>query len=268
MFAPITRTYTSALADADLSIPVVLAPYERNRLTMPKSVAENIARLQRWQKEQLNGDSFDFDYHLMWDHFTDPGYYECARILHRDMTNLDKFGLNGMVSCQLQRAAFPTGLPMYAMAKALWNKHAQFEEITSEYFTAAFGEEAEAVEQYLSTLSVLFDPPYLRNEKPRNPKQIDQNCAEARQVIHAFQDKYLQKLSNTAPSWKYLQYHANLCLKYVDSMEAFLGSAPDEAAQKKAKEAQLLYSREIEQYVHEVCDEYFHKTIFGRYLKS
>jgi hypothetical protein len=267
MFAPITRTYTSALADADLSEPVTLTPYERNRLIMPKSVAENIARLQRWQKEQLDGDSFDFDYHLMWDHYTDPGYYECAKVLHRDMANLDRIGLNGMVSCQVQRAAFPTGLPMYAMAKALWNRNSRFEDIASEYFTAAFGEEGKAVEQYLSTLSELFDPAYLRNDKPKNPEQIDRNCADVRQIIHTFQKEYLQEDHSTASSWKYLEYHAQLCLKYTDALEAFLGTGSDEAIREKTKESLLLYSREIEQYTHEVFDPVIYKAIFRRYLK-
>lgn len=267
MFAPITRTYTSALADADLSEPVTLAPYERNRLIMPSSVAENIARLQHWQKEQLDGDSFDFDYHLMWDHYTDPGYYECAKVLHRDMANLDRIGLNGMVSCQVQRAALPTGLPMYAMAKALWNRNSRFEEVASEYFTAAFGKDAKAVEQYLSTLSRLFDPAYLRRDKPKNPEQINRNCAEVRQVILTFQKEYLQENHNNAPSWNYLDYHAQLCLKYADTLEAFLGTGSDEAAREQTGEALLLYSREIEQYTHEVFDPVIFKAIFRKYLQ-
>jgi len=117
MFAPITRTYTTAFADADMSENITLAPYVRNRLTMPRSVAENMARLSKWQNEQINKDSFDFDYHLMWDHYIDPGYYECSKVLHTDMKNLDKLGLKGMISCQAQRVAFPTRLPMYSMAK-------------------------------------------------------------------------------------------------------------------------------------------------------
>ena len=127
----------------------------RNKLVMPKKVSENIVHLSRWQK-QFAGDSFDFDYHLMWDHVLDPGYYKCAAILHKDMANLDKIGLNGMVSCQVQRVFFPTGLPMYAMAKALWDKTSEFEAVAGEYFLAAFGAEAEAVSLYLRTLSEMF----------------------------------------------------------------------------------------------------------------
>lgn len=267
MFAPITRTYTTALSDADLSEPVALAPYERNRLTMPKSVAENIARLRNWQKEQLDGDSFDFDYHLMWNHYTDPGYYECAKILHRDMANLDRIGLNGMVSCQVQRAAFPTGLPMYAMAKALWNKKSQFEDVACEYFSAAFGEDGQAVEKYLSTLSELFDPAYVRRDKPLDPEQVNSNCAKAKQVIDAFQKEYLQKDHGDASSWKYLNYHAQLCLKYIDVLKVYLGTQSDEDARNKAKEALLLYAGEIEKETHQVFDFQLYRVLFRRYLK-
>lgn len=267
MFAPITRTYTSALADADFSEPVTLAPYERNRLIMPHSVAENIARLQRWKEEQLDGDSFDFDYHLMWDHYIDPGYYECARILHRDMANLDKIGLNGMVSCQVQRAAFPTGLPMYAMAKALWNKSSVFEDVTAEYFSAAFGIDAPAVEQYLATLSSLFDPMYLRHEKPINPEYIDKNCAEIRQVIADFNNNYIKNKDNQNRAWHNLKFHAQLCMKFTDVMEAYLGTIADENKQKETKEALLLFIKQIEQYTHLVFDPVIYKEIL-RYLNA
>ena len=121
MFAPITRTYTVSLLDAEPFDVEKLSPYEKNRLNMPKSVSENLARLFKWQ-ERFEEDSFIFDYHFMWDHFLDPGYFEMAKTLFKDMQHLDKFNLNGMISCQNQRVFFPTGLGMVAMAEALWNK--------------------------------------------------------------------------------------------------------------------------------------------------
>jgi len=47
MFAPFSRTYSKAYAESDLSGRAPLAPYERNRLVMPRSVEENVARLRR-----------------------------------------------------------------------------------------------------------------------------------------------------------------------------------------------------------------------------
>lgn len=266
MFAPISRTYTNAFADFDATEKVELSPFVRNKLAMPRSVAANVAMLRNWQK-LLPGDSFDFDYHLMWDHDVDPGYMECARILHTDMAGLDKIGLDGMVSCQLQRAAFPTGLPQYAMAKALWNKHSRFEDVVEEYFTAAFGEEAGAVVRYLTTLSTLFDPPRVRAEREKDFDRVHRDCAEARRVVTAFREAAGLTYDDTNPSRRYLAYHADLVLSYADWHEALLGGGT-EADREAAKAALTETVHRIEPYVHEVFDACLYKdTHFRRYLK-
>ena len=82
-----------------------------------KHIAEQISSFYK------DGGYRDFDYHFMWDHFLDPGYYEMARILFRDMQGLHKVGLNGMMSCQTQRSFLPTGFGMAAMAAALWDEN-------------------------------------------------------------------------------------------------------------------------------------------------
>lgn len=267
MFAPISRTYTSSLADADYSNPVKLKPYERNHLIFPKSVAENIARLERWQKEQLDGDSFDFDYHLMWDHYLDPGYYECARILHKDVENLDKIGLCGLVSCQLQRAAFPTGLPMYAMAKGLWNKKSTFEEICEEYFTAAFGEDGKSVEKYLSTLSELFDPAYLRGEKKVNPAAMEQKLLCAKEVIADFVKQQLFMKGERNASWKYLKHHAELVDEYANMLMAYVGTHVTEEGKEQAMKKLLKMMHEKEPVLHTVFDPtIFRDVVYHKYL--
>lgn len=262
MFAPITRTYTNSFTDFDAFQEVELSPYVRNKLIMPKTVAENAARLSRRQEEQLSSDSFDFDYHLMWDHYLDPGYYECARILHKDMANLYKIGLQGMVSCQTQRTAFPTGLPMYAMAKALWDKDSAFEEVCGEYFTAAFGEDGKAVEEYLSALSMLFDPVYLRHEKPLDPEKVEQNCLEIRRLIAEFESRYLSGKEGESASWKYLNYHADFCRQYADTLEAYLGTRTTKELREKAKADLMGYAKNILADTHVVFDSHTFECVF------
>ena len=267
MFAPITRSYSTAFTDADLDAPVELAPYVRNKLTMPTAPAENVARLREWQK-LLNGDSFDFDYHLMWDHHSDPGYYECARILHKDMTNLDKIGLDGMVSCQLQRAAFPTGLPLYAMAAGLWDKTSAFEDVSAEYFTAAFGEDGKAVEDYMATLSRLFDPVYLRGEKPADPAGMEAQWQEAKAVIATFREKYLTAKGDVNPSWKYLTYHADIATQYADTLIAHKGTAATPESRAQSREALTQCVRQALPFVHTVFDSYlFCQSAYIRYVR-
>ncbi len=217
MFAPISRTYLSALTDFDRTKEVNLPPYVRNALRMPGAVSENVALLSRWQ-EQFDGDSFDFDYHLMWHHQSDPGYMRLAKVLHTDMAKLDEIGLNGMVSCQNQRVSFPTGLPMYSMAKALWDKNSAFEDVCEEYFAAAFGKDGPAVQAYLTEISGKLN--FYTIHEPDGPARLQANCAYMKDAIAKFQADYLDDKANENPSWHYLALHADLCLRYADILTA------------------------------------------------
>lgn len=216
MFAPITRTYSHTFTEGLGEQEPALAPYERNKLKMPSTVTENVARLKRWQNV-FKGDSFDFDYHLMWDHIRDPGYCSSAAVLFYDMCNLDSIGLNGMISCQLQRVGFPTWLPMYAMSRALWNKKLSFDEVCAEYFTAEFGEDGKSVCDYLTGLSKRFDPPYLRGEKP----VIDPEAAERYSQIPSYIDEHRHILSGKfGIQWEKLRLHANMCVILAEGLAA------------------------------------------------
>ncbi|MBQ2755127.1 MAG: DUF4838 domain-containing protein [Oscillospiraceae bacterium] len=154
MFAPITRDYGKNYSDF-LEYNGELPPYECNKLRLPKELSQNLEHLRRWQ-QQFDGDSFDYDYHLMWAHMADPGYERCAKNLFRDMQDLHKIGINGMVSCQIQRCFFPTALPLNMMAAALWNENENYEAKVEAYYNAAFGADGPLVHEYLGTLSDLM----------------------------------------------------------------------------------------------------------------
>ena len=224
MFAPITRTYTTAFGDFDPDAKVELAPYVRNKLTMPSSVEENVTRLQRWQS-QFHGDSFDFDYHLMWDHLKDPGYAQSARILFEDMCNLDKIHINGMLSCQLQRVGLPDCLPMYMMARALWDKYADYDAEVADYFAAAFGADGQKVRQYLEQISQLSTPPYFRRELPAVSPQLAEKFATIPTLVESFRPVVAQALQKAEcpsqkASWTYLKYHGEIVSLLADTMAA------------------------------------------------
>ncbi len=254
MFAPSGRTYSSSFSDYDKTTAerIQLTPYRRNDNHLSRSVDENILRLSRWQ-EQFSGDSFDFDYHLMWDYVCDPGYHECAKMLHKDMTNLRKIGLNGMVSCQVQRVSFPTGLPMYSMAKALWNENSSFEQVEHEYFSAAFGSFGDIVREYTTTLTELFDPVYLRGEKSKEfQEKALHNFKKLQTYIRQFQTEYLADKKDESPAWKYLYYHAELCRILTDLLYARAEGDHETVLNRYADMEIYLQSIELE--VHTVLD--------------
>ncbi len=217
MFAPITRTY-SATFSTERSLPE-LPPYVRNRLSFPTSVEQNLAFLRAWQAQSVRDDrqpvdSFDFDYHLMWDHYRDPAYLQMTQILHQDIQLLQQLGLNGYISCQVQRAFFPTGLPMAVMGWSTWDTTRTTDSIAQEYFAAAFGPDGSQALAYLTKLSELFDPVYLRGEKPVINAQAAIALARVAGVVDAFMPTIERNLHlNTscwARSWHYLHRHAEI----------------------------------------------------------
>jgi hypothetical protein len=222
MFAPITRTYSRdfAVQATDLQIP----PYVRNKLQFPANVDENVTFLRAWQG-LFAGDSFDFDYHFMWDHYLDPSYMATALLLSKDIKLLKAIGMDGFMSCQVQRSFFPTGLGMTVMGRTLWDEGAAFEEIANDYFPSAYGGDGALVRGYLEQLSALYDSPYLRGEKPQVSTETAERYAHIPEVVREFQpviERNVASATDTcrATSWRYLQLHSDLCIRLAGVLEA------------------------------------------------
>lgn len=211
MFAPITRTYSEPLnKDAKGS----MLPYTRNSLELPKSVGDSLAYLNAWQ-QQFSGDSFIFDYHYMWDHYKDPGYYQMAEVLKCDIENLHEIGLGGYVSCQVQRAFLPGGLGMYLMGNTLWQGKTDFESAAADYFNKAYGEDGEQCRAYLKKVSELFEPQILRGEKDA----VGEEKACEYESIAVLIDQFIPVIEKNMSgedlcrkrSWENLKFHGELC---------------------------------------------------------
>lgn len=164
MFAPIARCFRHTLADDTCASDFPAQRPPLNQVSMPRDNHSYQRFLQDWWKV-FSGDSFLFDYHLIWPVHAQLSDVELGRVLHQDMRDLRGLGLNGMVSCQVLRVFWPTGLPMTAMAEALWDAGSDWEQVKRDYFAAAYGEDAAWVETYLAGLEgVLYDLP--AHEKP------------------------------------------------------------------------------------------------------
>ena len=253
MFAPITRTYSEPYTVEEPLPPI--PPFVRNKLTFPRGVAENIALLRAWQND-FPGDSFDFDYHMMWDHFRDPGYIPVAKILSQDIRGLKDIGLDGYVSCQVQRAFFPTGLPMTVLGRDLWNRQIPYDQIAEDYFASAFGPDGKLAQGYLESISYLFDPTYLRGETPKICPGNADDLAKIPEVVDAFLPTVEQNLTTGnavwAKSWFYLKHSANLSKLLAFACEA---EARDQKELAKSRwEETCNYAWEHESELHPVLD--------------
>jgi hypothetical protein len=169
MFAPMFRSYTESYKGSDL--PASLPEYNRNRVTYPRDNGLHLRFLQEWKKV-FSGDCFSFEYHLMWDQYRNVGQYELARILYDDISALDQHGLNGIMSCQLNRCAFPTAFPNYLMGHALLDESVTFDQLENEYLGGAFGEFAKAAGDYLIEIGNCFSFRYHTDQIAINDKVI------------------------------------------------------------------------------------------------
>ena len=154
-------------------------------MQFPKNAGENLAYLEEWQ-ETFHGDSFDFDYHYMWDHYIDFGYYGVAKTLYEDIRNFESLGLNGLVSCQVQRAFLPTALGMQVMAQTLWDKELSFELETDCALRAEFGSDYALVRDYLKKLTDCGCAPVLRGEASIASGQSKAKLLEGIKTIQEF----------------------------------------------------------------------------------
>jgi hypothetical protein len=267
MFAPITRTYTTSFASG-VTGRGTIPPFTRNRLTFPRTPEDNVAFLRGWQRV-FPGDSFDFDYHLMWDHFRDPGYYRIAEVLCEDIRGLHDIRLNGLTSCQVQRCFLPTGLPMMVMARTLWKRDLPFEEVVDDLYRATFGVDWEKVKRYTRRLSDLFHPTFLRGEED------DAGCREAMRKlkqIPAEIERFLPVIEANvnvpevchARSWRYLREHADICLAMAPAVAA-LADGDREGARRAARRLVECVRRK-ERRIHRVFDVVVFIRTIGRAL--
>lgn len=248
MFAPITRNYGQNYGDY-IDYEGELPPYRRNQLEVPESLAQNLEQLRRWQKA-FEGDSFDFDYHLMWAHLNDPGYEYLARNLFEDIKDLHKIGLNGMISCQVQRCFFPTALPFYMMAAVLWDRNCDYEETVLKYYKAAFGEDGVLVHKYLKTVSEMI----LLYEGPAHGKKARVTgtlCKDYKAVVAEMEnfrniiDRNAAKENVYQEEWKILRLHSSYVTMVLEALQLQEQGRTEEARTTINKMLNLLAQNEV-----------------------
>ena len=191
MFAPISRTFCrSYLEEVHTDFSATALPeYRRNEMVLPATVRENLAFLKEWQKV-FSGDSFVFDYHMMWDVFRDKGIVNLAKVLFDDLEALRSFGLGGYVSCQIQRAFFPNGLTMYVMSQKLSGTEKTFEELAEEYCSLAYGGAADTAAEFFAFVEKWLPHAAVRGDRNFTAAEIADIRAR-RGELRAFRERLL-----------------------------------------------------------------------------
>ena len=235
MFAPIARCYGHRLVDAACDDGEAWPRPPTNQYAASRHNAFYTQRLADWGKA-FKGDSFNFDYHLMWanwQHLTDT---HIARLFHEDLQDLKRIGLDGIVSCQSFRVFYPSGLAMTALAEALWDPSVPWNEMRQRYLASAYGEHAEWASTYLGTIEAFLDTgdPHWRTLPFSNADEarlsevaafLDASLAEAKARYTATADKAQRK------SLDLLLHHIKLLQFVVRAYRARLQGDIDGAGQ-------------------------------------
>ncbi len=162
MFAPIFRSYTHSYAEEAEGMDCPIMEYKINKVEYPHTATEYLAFLAKW-REIFDGEGFDFDYHLMWDIARDFGGETLSEVLYKDIRFLPTVGLNGLISCQIQRAFYPNGLAFYGMGRAL-TEDISYEELREEYYVAAFGKYQNFAKNVYGKIENTISFAYMREE--------------------------------------------------------------------------------------------------------
>lgn len=252
MFAPISRTFEHSYQLQHSCEPI--PAYERNQITLPVGLDENMIFLRSWQK-WFQGDSFIFDYPLGRAHYGDFGYIHIAEIIGQDIRKLKEMGLNGYISCQELRACLPNAFPGYVMGRMLFDSEVTFEELKEEYFSAAYGPGWQQVLAYLTKLSSLCSCDYFNGKGDRKNLAAASSMKELTAFLdHAPAFKPGSTTGSTDAQnlfWKYLDYHREYSLR--------LGKALMKLAEGNELEAQDCWR----QFQHMICE---HETEFQECL--
>lgn len=238
MFAPITRTFEMSYADVDYNNIPETREYVRNHVVLPNSLEENLSYLFKWQ-EAFDGDSFVYDYPLGRAHYGDLGYMKISKTIYRDAAFLKNLHLNGYIACQELRAGFPHNFPNYVMAKTLWNREADYEDLKADYFKNLYGEDWEKVCEYLEKLSAYSSCDHFNaigsreNPELMNRYRIARNTAN--NALGLIVKNTVKESGSRKAAWKELDLHRTYVMLLAKALEE-KAAGDEEAAQRSWKE--------------------------------
>lgn len=244
MFAPISRTFERSYA-VEKQLPPI-PPYERNQITLPTDLSENLAFLHGWQG-QFEGDSFVYDYPLGRAHYGDFGYVKIARTISGDVKQLRELGLDGYVSCQELRAGLPNFFPNYVLGRTLMDESANVNQLMEEYFASAYGPDWPEAADYLFQLSALSSTDYVNGKGPRRDAAFAAQMETVREVCLGFTptlDRHRTEQGWETPFWAALDFHREYVRRLARALRALALGDGEKAAQRREEFQQFICEHE------------------------
>lgn len=272
MFAPIFRSYSRSYDEYLHDPERELLPYSRNRVDYPHAVGVYMQFLRAWKKV-FSGESFDFDYHLMWDIYRDFSGLGLADILRRDVFSLRDMGLNGLLGCQVQRAFFPSPFAMNVMADSLFAPIENFDQYREKFFADVYGPRASLASEVFERVRQTMPLGYFREEIPLD----DPSVLNGFRRTLAFLEKNSEAIGAELPRTEeneFLRASVEQLNFYAESMRRLLRCCIAKAEKKTMAEVMSLYDL-LHDFVNEnelrmsgVLDAFYYHFIVKGFLEK
>ena len=153
---------------------------------------------------------------------------------------MKNLGMNGLISCQIQRNFFPTSIAMTAMAKTLWNNKVDFDAMRRKLYADSFGKDAaDELCNYFAALSDAFDIAALKSEKTCDLAKMRADMENCIKLIESFKGT-IEKYKNTEnkahrESWEYLELHGDMYSYVARSVIEDINGNRDAAKELRAQ---------------------------------
>ena len=254
-------------------------PWVRNKFALPARGLPMVRVFSDAWKSAFDGPRFIFDYVFYTFHYSDPGYMNLTRQLAASVKNFGETGFLGVMSCQTQRAFFPSGLPMSLMGEFLFDTSHDTQCLMECYMKDAFGKDYQLATEYLEEISKIFeaslsfddsDVTFVNDGKTQTKKTGTKSIigntkggdlvATVPDIVDAFSPMIERNLSIAndcrRESWKILAFHREYC-KWLSKIYFALSRNNIEQANAYLDEL-MDYLSQIEPEIH----PYFDLVIF------
>ena len=240
MLAPFFRCYEHPLAETRCDEDYPVQRWALNRTPVIFSNRAYVQLLRQWQA-RMDADSMLCDYHFYFLQYFALDEMLLARLIHQDVTNLLELGFNGIFSCQVLRAFYPTALGMTVMAESLWNRECRFDEVMDRHIKAAFGPFARGVADYLQTLGALFKPDPEAHDHLLNRPTDARRAGKAVTFVEQWAPRLarMRRRATTGLHARSLEYleHYNTLLSFLCKAAASFAAGDTGAAERELSQA-------------------------------
>lgn len=215
MFAPIHRTFNYSYSEIKCADSV--PEFNLNKTVAPKDIASNLAFLKGW-KEAVSCDSFAYDYYLGRAHHSEPSHFKMSKTIYDDLHTYKELDLNGIISCQELRCAFPNSLPNYIMGRISFNLDESFEKTVEEYYMACYGDSGVELYHLMNNLSLLFDMDYINYQfcpTARKNPNIAENMKKAAEELKKIEELISARKDTVHPVQTHMWSELEFFVKYT-----------------------------------------------------